>query len=269
MSAPDATLAALSVAPDRSALLLDFDGSLAPIVPDPARARPLAGAVEVLDGLVAHLALVAVVSGRPAEFLSAALPVPGLRLVGQYGLEWVEDGRVARDPRVEAFAGAVAAAADEAERRWPSLVVERKGGVAVTVHWRRDPRTGARVAADVAALGRRMGLAAHGGRMACELRAPVPVDKGTAVEGLARGLRAAAFVGDDAGDLPAFGALRGLAARGELGEAVTVAVRSPEAPAEVLAGADAVVDGPDGVLAALRALLHRLPHPGFGVDIPE
>jgi trehalose 6-phosphate phosphatase len=70
---------------------------------------------------------------------------------------------------------------------------------------------------------------------------------------LARGAAAALFAGDDAGDLPAFSALRALVAGGELAHAVSVGVHSEESPAAI-AAQDVVVDGPAGLAALLAAL---------------
>jgi trehalose 6-phosphate phosphatase len=94
----------------------------------------------------------------------------------------------------------------------------------------------------------------HASRKARELRPPIGVDKGTAVERLVNGMTAAAFAGDDTGDLPAFAALDRLRTSGVLQRAIRIAVRSPEAPDEVLRAGDLVVDGPEG----LRAFLDRL-----------
>ncbi len=96
-------------------VVVDFDGTLAPIVEDPAAARPLPAAAEALERLAARLGRVAVVSGRPATFLHQALPTPGLVLVGQYGLERWQGGRAVADPRALPFAEAVAAAAADVE----------------------------------------------------------------------------------------------------------------------------------------------------------
>ena len=90
--------------------------------------------------------------------------------------------------------------------------------------------------------------------MSLELHPPVAVDKGTVVEARAAGMTAVAYVGDDEGDLPAFAALDRLAALGV--DTLKVAVRTPEASAEVLAVADLHVDGPAGALALLQQLLH-------------
>jgi trehalose 6-phosphate phosphatase len=240
--------------PAHAALFVDFDGSLAPIVLDPAAARPLPAARVALARLVPVLARVAVVSGRPATFLREALAIDGLDYAGTYGLERIVGGEVVLDERVRPFLGAVARAADEAEAALPGLLVERKGEVAVTVHWRDQPERGEAAARWAAEAARRLGLEAPlRGRMAVELRPPVPVDKGTTVAELADGMRVAAFAGDDAGDLPAFTALGALASGGMLAHAVSIGVTSDESPPEVHA-ADVVVEGPAGLAALLDAL---------------
>ena len=78
------------------------------------------------------------------------------------------------------------------------------------------------------------------------------VDKGTVVEALGASLEAVCFLGDDVGDLPAFAALDVLRSRGV--HTVKVGVKTAEAPPEVLAHADLVVDGPLGALELLRTL---------------
>ncbi|HEY4401944.1 MAG TPA: trehalose-phosphatase, partial [Acidimicrobiia bacterium] len=64
----------------------------------------------------------------------------------------------------------------------------------------------------------------------------------------------ACFAGDDRGDLDAFAALARLQAEGRLETAVRIAVGSAEAPPELLARADLVVDGPAGLVSVLEAL---------------
>jgi trehalose 6-phosphate phosphatase len=233
---------------------MDFDGTVADIVPRPDDAVPRPDVVAVLERLVARFATVGVVSGRPVEFLRDRLPVAGLRLVGQYGLERWEDGRVVEDPRVEPYVAAVAATAARAEQELPGVLVERKGRIAVTLHWRtaEDRGTEVRDWADRAAAA--TGLVVYPTRMAAELRPPVGVDKGDGVARLAAAGQAALFAGDDHGDLAGFDALAEMLLRGDLDLAVRVAVRSPEEPAELLARADVAVDGPAGFVSLLRAL---------------
>jgi trehalose 6-phosphate phosphatase len=240
--------------PSAAAVISDFDGTLAPIVDDPARARAVPAAITALRALAGSCRLVAVVSGRPSSFLQARVPVSGVTLVGQYGLERVVNGAAVLDPRATPFLDAVAAAADAASHRWPRLRVERKGLPAFTVHWRRAPDA-APTPDELAALAAEHGLALFPGRLAAELRVPVPVDKGTAVRTLLdeQPVRVGVFAGDDYGDLAAFAAMHDRGTRpGFVG--VSVAVRSPEAPPALLAQADYALDGPDALAALLTDL---------------
>jgi trehalose 6-phosphate phosphatase len=249
-------LAPLAASPRTAGLLSDFDGTLAPIVADPADARPLPAGVRALAALAPRLGLVAVVSGRPVTFLREHVPVPGVVLAGVYGLERLTgDGHIVTDHRAAAHVGEVAAAAAEAERRWPSLAVERKGSVAFTVHWRRAPQDAPGRDA-LESLAGEHGLRLSWGRQAAELLVPVRVDKGTVVASLLddHPVSVAAAAGDDVGDVAAFDALADRAARQPAFRAVRVAVRSHESPQELLDAADAVVDSP----AALAALLADL-----------
>jgi trehalose 6-phosphate phosphatase len=102
---------------------------LAPVTEDRDRALPLPEARDVLGALSRRLSLVAVVSGRPVEYLRAQLGgVPGLILVGLYGLEREEGGQLWLDPAALAWGDEIGASADAAEREAPDGVeVERKG----------------------------------------------------------------------------------------------------------------------------------------------
>ena len=201
---------------------------------------------------------VGVVSGRPVDFLIAHLPVPGLTLVGQYGLESYADGVLTVDPRTQPYLDGIAEAAALAEARLPGIYVERKGTTAITLHWRTASDRAAEVVAVAADLASRFGLdAPQRGRKAVELRPPVPVDKGTVVEQLVAGFAVGAFAGDDLGDVPAFAALERAVAAGRLERAVRIGVLSPEAPPELRASVDALVDGPEGLLDLLAAVVER------------
>jgi trehalose 6-phosphate phosphatase len=177
-----------------------------------------------------------------------------LALLGQYGVEQLDAAGTSTAPDAVPWADVLRRVADDAEGRLPGLLVERKGTIAVALHWRQRPDLEA-AATD---LGRRL-AAAHGlrlepGRQTLELRAPLDIDKGTATEQLAAGASAALFVGDDRGDLAAFDTLARLVDDGRLAHALRVAVRSSETPPELLARADLAVDGPHGAVD----LLHRL-----------
>ena len=250
----DAVLAPFAEDPEHSVVIVDFDGTLAPIVADPPDAVPLPAAGEVLNRLASRVGRAAVVSGRPLEFLRQRLPVDGLALFGQYGVERLDGADVTAAPGAARWAHAVRQAGDEAERQLPGLFVERKGAVAVGLHWRQRPdlegaaiELGHRLAAE-------HGLQLEPGRQTLELRPALDIDKGTVTEELAAGNSAALFIGDDRGDLAAFDALTRLADTGRLSHPLRIAVRSPESPADLLRRADVIVDGPDGALRFLERL---------------
>jgi trehalose 6-phosphate phosphatase len=254
----DATIDALAREPLRTAFLVDFDGSLAPIVAHPDDAVPLAGAVDVLAELVAVLGRVAIVSGRSVDFLARHLPVPGLALAGLYGMERLVGGERQVDATVVPYLPRIAAVADEAERRLPGVLVERKAGLSVTLHWRTAPEREDEIRAVAAELAARHGLhAPQRGRRAVELRPPVALDKGTAVEQLVDGYAVAAFAGDDLGDVPAFRALQNAREHASLIDAHCIAVASDEMPAEIAELADVVVAGPQELLDLMDALATR------------
>lgn len=250
---PRSLLAPLAARADGLAVLADYDGSLAPVVEDPDAAVALPAAIDVLRRLVPLVRTVGIVSGRATAFLAGRIEVHGVALAGQHGLELEISGERTVHAAALAFVEAMAAAATEAEERLPGIRVERKGA-SVTLHWR-GARTRAdevqRVAKDLAAL---HGLSLLPGRLIVELRPPVNLDKGTAVEALSSGCTAALFAGDDDGDIAGFAALDRLIASRSLLHAVRVAVRSPEAPDALIARADIVVDGPTGLTALLGIL---------------
>jgi trehalose 6-phosphate phosphatase len=239
------------------AICLDFDGTVAPIVDDPEAARPLPGIVELLGPLAARFAAVALISGRPAAYLAEHAGAPGVRYLGLYGLQEIRDGRVKADPRLEDARPVVVAAGEDLRAhgavRDSGAHLEDKE-YAIAVHTRRlaDPDRWAapieRAAREVAG---RHGLEVVPGRLVWELRPAVPSDKGDAVRQVAAesGARSVLVVGDDRGDLPGF------AAAVEAGDGLRVAVRSAEAPDELLAAADLVLDGPEGVRDFLERLL--------------
>jgi len=261
---PDGALAALFEPildqPRRSALITDFDGTLAPIVADPAAARPLAGAAEVLTQLAHHLGLVAVVSGRPVATLAEHLgQVPGLEMVGLYGLERrTPDGVVAVYEGAEVWRSVVEDVARRLTAQAPAGVGVEPKGLTLTLHWRRAPAESTwvqRMAAEAAA---ETGLVLHPGRMTVELRPPLAVDKGTAVTEIVGPHTGVTYLGDDLGDLPAFAALDALARTGTC-STINVAVADPESPDELLATADVITEGPPGALRLLEWLARALP----------
>lgn len=242
------------------ALCLDFDGTLSPIVEDPQAARPLPGIVELLGPLAERFAAVALVSGRPAAYLAEHAAARGVRYLGLYGLQEIREGQLRVDPRLKAARPAVLAAG-KALRNAPAV---RDSGAwledkeyAVAVHTRRlaDPGQWASPIDQAARkIAGQYALEVIPGKLVWELRPPVRRDKGDAVRRVVAesGARDVVVVGDDRGDLPAFSAVAQLAGQGHKG--LRVAVRSEEAPPQLLAEADLIIEGPAGVLDFLQQL---------------
>jgi trehalose 6-phosphate phosphatase len=257
----DAMIDALTERPGETAIFVDYDGSLAPIVDRPDEAVALPAAVDALRGLVGLVGRIGIVSGRPIEFLARRVDVPGIVVAGLYGMELLVNGERRVDPRVVPYRDAVAAAADEAGARLPGVLVERKSGVSVTLHWRTAPDRADEVNAVASDLARAHGLAELPTRFAVELRPPIAIDKGTAIDALVAGYSVGAFAGDDSGDLAAFAALDRAAADGRISRAVRIGVQSTEMPAALPDAVDALVDGPAGLAELLSAVARRVQNP--------
>ncbi|WP_406177707.1 trehalose-phosphatase [Streptomyces canus] len=258
-------LRALLAEPQRAVIGLDFDGTLAPIVADPERARAHPEAVAVLAALAPKVASVAVITGRPAETAvryGGFAGVPGLEhltVLGHYGAErW--DAVTGEVTAPEPHPGVAAVRAE-----LPELLdktgawIEEKGGRAVAVHTRRAPDPQAvfdALRAPLTELAGRHGLIVEPGRLVLELRPP-GMDKGVALLTHVRELSATSvlYAGDDLGDLPAFSAVDDLRTIGTPG--LLVCSGSDEVT-ELRKRADLVVDGPGGVVSLLRALAERL-----------
>lgn len=241
--------------PRHGALFLDFDGTLSAIVEDPVGATPLPGVPALLEDLARCFALVAVISGRPSDFLAHVLGEPrGVEVIGLYGLARA----LAESGEAEHWAAVINDVVAEAEAEAPTGIYVEPKGLTVTLHWRHAPEAQPWVAAFADRERAARGLRVFGGRMELELRPPVDVDKGSVIRSLARtveGLRAVAAFGDDKGDLPAFEAVGDLEALvGHPVRAVRVAVVDHESPTEVAAAADLTVAGASAAVALLRTL---------------
>jgi trehalose 6-phosphate phosphatase len=237
----DALLERLAAEPGRSALFLDFDGVLAPIVerPEDAAAPPETRAE--LERLAARYALVAVVSGRAGEDVRRRVGVDGVVCVGSHGLELA--------PQAERWRRQLAAFAADAP--WPAAQTEEKG-LSVSFHYRgrADESEAVRELEALAEAAREEGLVARFGRKLLEVLPPVGSNKGTAVRQLLaeRRLGRALAAGDDTTDLDSFRALDGLEV------AVRVAVAAEESPPALAEAADLVVGSPAEILDLLRRL---------------
>lgn len=249
--------------PAGAVVACDFDGTLSPIVEDPAMSRPAEGALDALARLARTIGQVAIVTGRPALVATELSGVTGhaglgrMVVLGHYGLErWdAATGTVTSDPVPSGVAAArerlpgVLAAAGV-----PDAFVEDKES-SLAVHTRRLPDpSGAleTLRTPLTELAEAVELRLEPGNLVLELRPP-GIDKGVAVRRLVESAnaRSVLYAGDDLGDLAAFRALADLRAEGL--PVVLVAARSSGAT-PLTEAADIVVDDPAGVVTVLTAL---------------
>ncbi|MFC4913365.1 trehalose-phosphatase [Actinomadura gamaensis] len=254
-------LAALRSHPGGAVLGFDFDGTLAPIVDDPAAARAHPGAAAALAALAPRVRALVVVTGRPAKVAveyGGFEGIDGLVVLGQYGAERWESGTLSapEPPPGVAEVRAKLPRVLEASGAPPETYVEDKGR-ALVVHTRRcaEPQVALdRLRSVMDALAERHGLVVEPGRFVLELRPP-GMDKGVALRAFLDETgrpSALVFAGDDLGDLAAFDAVDALREDGVPG--LKLCSGSAEVT-EVAEHADLVVDGPDGVVAFLETLL--------------
>jgi trehalose 6-phosphate phosphatase len=233
-------LAPFREAPERSALVFDVDGTVAPIAPRPELAAVPADTRRELERLAGRYRLLAFVTGRPGAEAEALVGIPDARYVGNHGLEL--------DPRAAELAPKIAAFRDSV-----GLDVEDKG-LTLAYHFRAaEDEADARAALEeVAARARAEGLAARWGRKVLEIRPDIDADKGTAVERLVQesGVSRVLYAGDDTTDIDAFERL----GEAQLEHVARVAVISDEAPAGLGSAADLVVTGPEELLMLLASL---------------
>jgi trehalose 6-phosphate phosphatase len=250
-------------ASERSAVLLDVDGVLAPIVAQPDDAHMPETTRRPLIEVAKRYGVVACVSGRRASDARRIVALGSIAYLGSHGSEVLRPGAIAPelDRELQAWTRRVQAFAHEAfgeKLRRLRVRLEDKEAIAA-LHWRGTPDEEDALAAveEVAEAAEKAGFVAHWGRKVLEIRPPVRIDKGAGIVGLLRDtdLAAAVYVGDDTTDLDAFRGLSDLQEMGRLGYALRVGVRSDESPSALQNEADAMVDGPEGVRELLRALL--------------
>jgi trehalose 6-phosphate phosphatase len=189
----------------------DFDGVLSALVDDPSMARPAAGALEALHGLVEDGAHVTVVSGRPLAFLAERFESVTIDLVGLYGLEQRISGLTSTHPSTATWQPIIEDVADRALAELGDARVESKG-VSLTLHYRETPELAERVEAWAQLVAAESGLEIRPARQSVELHPPIAVDKGTALrDRTPDSATAVVYLGDDVGDLPAFRAVGSIA----------------------------------------------------------
>ncbi|HVS73009.1 MAG TPA: trehalose-phosphatase [Phycisphaerae bacterium] len=209
MTLPDLDAALRDLA--REPILLvaaDFDGTLAPIVSDPADARAHAESLAALNALAAlpntH---VAIISGRAlADLAPRVAAVQHALLVGSHGAELPPHLASPPDPALAAALDPILRLVREAAANLPGALVETKP-TAVAFHYRNaDPAAAAdSVTALLDAARHHPTIHTRHGKMVLEF-STTRADKGAALTALRNATHASAalFLGDDLTDEDAF-----------------------------------------------------------------
>jgi trehalose 6-phosphate phosphatase len=241
------------------AILLDVDGTLAPIAPTPGDAR----VPDATRRIVAQLArapgvVVALVSGRAAEDTWRLAGVDGAWVIGNHGIELrAPDGSTAATEEVRRFEPAIRAAAGELrelEHSVKGVIVENKRWT-ISLHYRMaDAAAIPGVIERGRGIAERQGLRTRDAKMTLELRPPIEIHKGTASVSLGHrlGARAWFYAGDDATDEDAFAALRA-----ENAAAMTIRILGPDDATRVATKAEFVLGAPQDLWRVLEWLAAR------------
>ena len=197
---------------DRLLLMLDFDGTLAPIVPHPPDARIPPVAMSALRALRTHPKVeLAIISGRAASDVRSLVGLAGIHYFGSHGREQIspEGGPVIAEDRGRAAIELLCKRLGSKLASVPGFQIENKG-LSAAAHYRnaraRDHEFIRRsVSEAVRASG---GLKMSPGKMVYDITPTDGIDKGTAATGLFRrygGLPL--YFGDDTTDESVFAAL--------------------------------------------------------------
>jgi trehalose-phosphatase len=191
----------------------DYDGTLAPLVSDPAAAAAHRESIVALKSLAGMAQThVAVISGRSLADLAQHLPdLDGAHLVGSHGSEFEAGFAKPIPPESAKLLAKLQEQVERIAARSPGTMFEKKPA-GVAFHYRNaDPQQAANAVDELlAALDGQPGLGVRHGKKVVELTV-VQTDKGRALQSLRQrvGATVTMFVGDDVTDEDAFTTLTG------------------------------------------------------------
>lgn len=236
----DAALANLART-DSLLVASDYDGTISPLVSDPAAARPLAGSVAALRRLAelphSHAALI---SGRSLRDLVVLSGLPEqVHFAGSHGSEFESGFAVALGEQTRELLEQIADSAQEIALTYPNVTVEAKP-VSIAIHYRNvidELRVDVRQAIEDGPCAL-PGVHLTYGKDVVEL-AVIDTDKGYALDRIREqvGATAVVFFGDDITDEKAFDRLRSTDVGVKVGAGpsrATLRIDDPESVADAL-----------------------------------
>lgn len=248
---------------ERIGVVCDVDGTLSPIVDDPAAASVRRESVDALNRIQPQVTLLAFVSGRGAADIHERVGVSDAVYVGNHGMEHWQSGEVVVNERVSDFRPNLERVMEGVRVMAPEGVEVEDKGASASVHYRRMQGSQQEVEtlkSELEAIAGRHDIEVHSGKMVYELRPPVEINKGTAFRKLVKDhrLEAAIYIGDDVTDVDALRMAAKLRDEGEC-FGLGVGVRhTDDTPETVLRHADLLTDGVEDVSAFLDWLSKAL-----------
>ncbi len=240
-----------------SALMTDIDGTISAVVDDPNDAVVTEGIKTSLKALTERLALVAILTGRPAKEGKRMVGIRDALYFGNHGMERLYRGRVVTEAGGKRVASIIARLIPNLQPKLePSGVRIEDKGVGISMHYRtaQDPRAAhAVILAVLKQVGIPTELEMAGGKMVVELRPRGGSNKGFIVKRLAREYRldGIVYLGDDLTDVEAFDSVEKL---GGSRPTASIAVLTDETP-EPVRRAGYYVEGVEGTAKLLAALV--------------
>lgn len=257
-----AASADLTGAPGPFSFLLDFDGTIAPIVAVPSRARTHPSMAVVLER-IASRARLSIISGRPVGFLSEQLAflretngAENVELFGQYGLVRADlTGRVIAMANLDAGQLAIL---EEIRHQWleapvDGILFEDKGS-SLAFHYRNAPAMKEILLDWIDSVLPNHGLSAMAGKMVYEIAPESAPSKRTAALSILQHGVPCVFAGDDYGDLEVFQIMHEQRLSGEPRVAILVQ-GGAETPPELLGLSDVHARDQDELAFVLDQLL--------------
>lgn len=247
----------------RLGIISDFDGTLSEFADSAQEALIVEDNAQALDLLAQRVALVALVSGRAAADLRECFERPWLMYYGNHGLDRWNNGEVQIVPAAQEWGQALTQMLAEFTPPPNSGIYVENKGVTATVHYRLvdDPAaTRVRLLEQLQPLCVRYGLVLSEGRYIWEIKPPVSLSKGTAVETLVNQnrLNGVIFLGDDVTDLSAMAYLRALR-RDKRVQTLSVGVVYPDhEPPTLRETCDITAHGPHDVARLLHWIAEEL-----------